>query len=168
MTPLRFWYRIGQGVDRVATTAGEIDAALDEINGLDADYGNVATVTRGGDESPVLYVGLNGDVGALYYTHADGGYYSRNTASGHAAKDTVTPQPVDRAVTSSLIYDWQQHVFEFPPDAELPLPEVRAAVHEFAQLGSRPTGVQWQEWIPPRNPEGESDMPDPFDPDVWG
>ncbi|WP_406601579.1 Imm1 family immunity protein [Lentzea miocenica] len=36
---------------------------------------------------------------------------------------------------------------EFPATAEIPLPDVRRAAHEYMSTGgSRPTGVTWQPW----------------------
>lgn len=36
------------------------------------------------------------------------------------------------------------HLVQFPPDAVIPLEQVRDALLEFQRTGSRPTCVQWQ------------------------
>nr|MDQ3577789.1 Imm1 family immunity protein [Actinomycetota bacterium] len=64
------------------------------------------------------------------------------------------PSVSHRDAGAQLIYDWQQNEFSFPPDAEVPVTDVRAAVHEFARSGTRPAGIQWQEWEPPIEPGG--------------
>ncbi len=50
---------------------------------------------------------------------------------------------------------------ELPPDAEIPIAEVRAAVREYARTGALPGNVRWQRWEPPFTPG--SAMPDPLD-----
>lgn len=152
LRPLAFWYAHDQGGEHLATTPEEIDAALDRVDNLAQDYGTVATVVRRGDEGPVLYVGLHGEVGALYYTHTNQGDHSRGNTV-----DTSTPTESSvshRDAGAQLIYDWQQNEFLFPPNAEVPVADVRAAVHEFARSGTRPAGIQWQEWEPPIGPGG--------------
>lgn len=151
MTPLRFWYRTGQGRERLAATPEEIDAVLDEVNGLNLAFGTVTTITRQDEAGPTLYAGLDGDVGALYYTAANEGWYSRGDGPGDG---------------DPLVYDWQQHEFLLPPDAAISADVVRSAVKQFAFSGVRPTGVTWQEWSPPLNSDSGSLLA--HDDPAWG
>lgn len=151
MTTLIFWYSQDQGCDHEAATPEEIDAALDTVNNLADAYGTVATVVRGNLDNPALYVGMNGGVGALYYTNASEAYWSKGDG------------PVDG---EPLLYDWQHHEFPMPPNAEIPAADVRAAVKQFAHSGTRPTGVEWQEWSPPRNPDSGATLA--HDDPAWG
>ena len=152
MTPLVFWYAHDQGGDHIASTPEEIDAALDLVANLaDDGEGVAATIVRDCDEKGILYAGFNGDVGALYYAGVGEGFYSQ----GDVTQDV-----------ESLSYALQQNELEFPPNGEVPIAVVRAAVHEFARTGARPTEVRWQEWQPPYTPG--SSAPDPFDSSVWG
>ena len=148
MIPLSIWYAHDQDGAFVASTSEEVDAALDRVAGLAETGGCVATVVPLGSERPVLYVGLNGDVGALCFTNADETWWS-----------------VGRADGGVLVYDWQQNVFEFPASGEIPAGEVRRAVREFAETGSRPLCVSWQEWERPSSPGG-TDLAD--DDPAWG
>lgn len=133
MTRVFLSYSRGQGD---ADTPDEIDAFLDDIAAHARDFGILVTVTRW--ETPgTLYVGMNREVGVLYYTLGEAGHYSQG--------DTTSD-------VESLTYDMQQTATDFPPDAEVPVSDVRAAVHEYARTGTRPTGVRWQDWSPPRNP----------------
>jgi hypothetical protein len=43
----------------------------------------------------------------------------------------------------------QQDATDFPPNAEIAAADVRAAVHEFAETGARPTRVRRQQWQAP-------------------
>ncbi|MGX7828981.1 Imm1 family immunity protein [Actinokineospora sp. 24-640] len=150
MTTLAFWHSPDQHNELLATTPAEIDAALALVNRLSTDYGNVTTITRHGDVGPALYVGLNGDVGALQYTHANEAFFSQgNTRHGGTC----------------LEYDWQWNIFHYPPDAEIPLTDIRTAVHQFAETGTKPTSVRWQEWEPPIEPGG---TPLAYDDPAWG
>lgn len=134
MSTLSFWYAHDQGGDHLATTPDEIDAALDRVDGLSDDYGDVATVVRAGDEGPALFMGLKGHVGALQYIEPGAGYFSKGDGSSDG---------------EPLKYDWQSNIFGYPPNAKVPVAVVRAAVHEFARTGARPTGIEWQAWEPP-------------------
>ncbi|MGX7827222.1 Imm1 family immunity protein [Actinokineospora sp. 24-640] len=151
MTALILWYAHDQDGGHLAATAEEIDAALDHVAGLADNHGVVATITRSGDDVTTLHAGINGDAGALHYTDAEAAHYSRGDASGDG---------------EVLSYAVQQDELELPPDAEIPVADVRAAVHEYARTGSRPTGIRWQRWKAPRTP-GPT-MPDPLDPAIWG
>lgn len=138
MTPLIFWYSPDQEDDHVASTSDEIDAALDHVANLAPNVPVVAEITRQGDETNGLYAGFNGNVGTLHHIGDGTGAYSQGTKT---------------AGTNALSYDHQWNVMQFPPDAEIPIADVRAAVHEYFRAGTRPTGVQWREWTPPRDPD---------------
>lgn len=149
MTPLTFWYAHDQGSGLLATTPAEIDAALDHIAALTDDIGIVATIALADTEDQVLYAGFKGDVGTLYYATVGEGHFSHNQTSDG---DTV------------LSYALQQNEMEFPPDAELPITDIRAAVHDYAHTGTRPTTVHWQQWTPPHTPNDDITDDDP----TWG
>ncbi|MGX7825528.1 Imm1 family immunity protein [Actinokineospora sp. 24-640] len=135
MTPLIFWYSPDQEDDHVATTSDEIDAALDHVANLAPNVSTVAEITRQDVETDGLYAGFNGNVGTLHYVGNGTGTYSQGTTIADA---------------DALSYDHQWNVMQFSPDAEIPIADVRAAVHEYFRTGTRPTGVQWQDWTPPR------------------
>ncbi|MGX7826877.1 Imm1 family immunity protein [Actinokineospora sp. 24-640] len=134
MTPLNFWHARGQDGSRVAATPDEIDAELDHVATLDG--GGILTTITLTSLPGLMYAGFNGDVGVAYYGEVGAAYYSQG-------------EPRDG---EPLIYDLQQHVAEFPPDAEIPAADVRTAVHEFARTGNRPANIRWQRWEPPVEP----------------
>jgi hypothetical protein len=77
----------------------------------------------------VLHIGVNADRGLLTHTDATGSFVTTN---GSAAEQPLT-------------YDYMGHVREVPGNAEIPMAEVRRAVHEFVTTnGARPTSVEWQ------------------------
>ncbi|MGW5054772.1 Imm1 family immunity protein [Actinokineospora sp. NPDC004072] len=154
MTLLIFWYAPDQEDDHIAATPAEIDAALDHIATLAGNVGVVAEITREDDDTDGLYAGLNGHVGTLHYVGPGAGLYSRS------------PNPATDSDGTALTYDHQWNVMEFPPDSELPIADIRAAVHEYAHTGTRPTCVEWQEWSPPRGPDTTPALA-PDDP-AWG
>ncbi|UVS80942.1 Imm1 family immunity protein [Actinokineospora sp. UTMC 2448] len=137
--------------DHIAATPDAVDEALDHLASLVHDGGLVAEVTRQGDDVTTLYVGINGEVGALCFTDTDAAHYSQGTPS---------------ASGEVLSYAMQQNEMELPPDAELPISDVRAAVHEYANTGTRPVGIRWQRWRAPETPG--SAVADPSDASIWG
>ncbi|MGW5050104.1 Imm1 family immunity protein [Actinokineospora sp. NPDC004072] len=143
---LEFWHVNGQGRGRVAATAAEVDAELDRVVGL--GDGVLSTVTLVGGAG-VMYVGFRGEMGVAYYGRVGAGFYSQGEPRGGGP----------------LGYDLQQHVTEFPPDAEVAAADVRAAVHEFAETGERPAAIRWQEWEAPVE-DGQA-IPAHDDP-AWG
>lgn len=151
MTSLILWYAHDQGGGHLAATPEEVDAALDHVASLSDNHGVVVTITREGDDVTTLYAGINGDAGTLHHTDAEAAHYSRGEA------------PSDGGVLSHAN---QQDELELPPNAEIPVADVRAAVHEYARTGSRPTGIRWQQWKAPHTPG--TTMPDPLDSTIWG
>ncbi|GAA0589248.1 hypothetical protein GCM10010174_00100 [Kutzneria viridogrisea] len=89
---------------------------------LDGDFPSVEFLVGVGGGVPV---------GVLRVADADGLWVSRNPAGDQGGKPPVA-------------YHYMGVGEEFPPDAELPLDEVRAAVLEYVRIGVRPTCVQWQ------------------------
>ncbi|HEX5492998.1 MAG TPA: Imm1 family immunity protein [Mycobacteriales bacterium] len=73
------------------------------------------------------------------------------------------------APTEDVVYlagDGDSEYF-YPRSAVIGLDDIRAAMHEFARTGERPTAVRWQDWRPPlieSAPPGEDY--DPAD-DPW-
>jgi hypothetical protein len=64
--------------------------------------------------------------GAIYYTDKDGAWFSYNTSA-----DDDVPE----VYYSDL---------GFPPDSEIPLSDLRAALLEYCQTGERPTCIDWK------------------------
>lgn len=133
------WYSHEQPGDDVAGTPDELDAALDRAAALSRDDGWWATalIVPAETHSPVLYAGFARGVGVLRYIDGAEESFSQGIGSPDG---------------EPLLYMYQQNDMEFPPNAEVPIAAVRAAVHEFAATGARPTGVQWQHWEPPETP----------------
>ncbi|MGW5054933.1 Imm1 family immunity protein, partial [Actinokineospora sp. NPDC004072] len=161
--PLVIWFAPNQGGDHVATTPDELDALLNRIASHLYKTGIVAEITREGDDDTTLYAGFRGEVGALRYNDDKALHYSSN--EGNAV--VTGPRGQGEAHTMTVLrYRYQDNEMELPPDAEIPVADVRAAVHQYARTGTRPTTCRWQQWKAPRTPG--SDMPDPLDADVWG
>jgi hypothetical protein len=132
---LEWWYLADQQEGRVTRTPGEVDDMLDVLAELSrAEWAALAEVTQAGVDdlrAPVLYVGLHVDRGALMYSGPDdrAGSYSRGD------------HPPDG---EPILYMQGASDAEFPADCEISAASVRAAVHEFADTFSRPSGVRWQ------------------------
>ncbi|MGX7829823.1 Imm1 family immunity protein [Actinokineospora sp. 24-640] len=78
-----------------------------------------------------------------------GGGPASGTADVMTTNETFFSQGDTRHGDVYLEYDWQWNIFQYPPDAEVPLTDIRTAVHQFAQACTRPTAIRWQEWEPP-------------------
>jgi hypothetical protein len=81
---------------------------------------------------PELTVGVDGDKGVLRYAGDSdpSGVYSRS------------PTPTN---AGPVVYYFVTADTEFPPNAEVPLPAVQAAMREYlSSVGQRPTAVGWQ------------------------
>lgn len=131
---LRAWYDPDNDDEPlIVSTTGDADAFLDRLT---ADQVSVQVPPlmqlsrRDADGWAVLHIGINADRGILTHTDATGSYITTNGA-----------EPAG----DPLIYDYMGHVREVPSNAEIPLADVRKAVHEFVTTnGARPTGVEWQ------------------------
>ena len=85
---------------------------------------------RGPDGWAVLHVGVNTDGGIVTHTDATGSFVTTNGTA---------------PANGPFVYDYMGHVREVPGNAEIPLADVRKAVHEFVTTnGARPACVQWQ------------------------
>jgi hypothetical protein len=82
-----------------------------------------------GKDWVVVHVGVDGDRGLITYADPTGAFITTN--GGDPAGDP-------------LVYDYQGNVREFPADAEVPLEELRRAVHEFVTTGGRSAAVDWR------------------------
>ncbi|MFT7834919.1 Imm1 family immunity protein [Saccharothrix sp. BKS2] len=81
--------------------------------------------------SSELNAGIDGDVGVLHYSGEDHpeGVYSRSSTPSNA-------EPV--------IYYYVTADTEFPPNSEVPVADVEAAVVDYLTTGHRPESVVWQ------------------------
>lgn len=131
---LRAWYDPDNDDEPViVATVGDADALLDRL-AADRPAMRLPPLLqlsrRDADGWGVLHVGVNTDTGILTHTDATGSFVTTNGAA-----------PADRP----LAYDYMGHVREVPGNAEIPLADVRAAMHEFVTSnGARPRSVGWQ------------------------
>ncbi len=115
-------------------TAADLDAVLDAV--VATGRPNLVELTVASDPGrAVLNVGLDGarGRGVLYCSGATDpsaeAYFSRGVKTDDA----------------ETIYYYMGSDTEFPDDAELPIPDVRKAAHQFlATGGERPDGIDWQ------------------------
>lgn len=130
---LRAWYDPDNDDEPIIVgTTADVDTFLDR---LQADRAAMQVPPlmqlsrRDAEGWAVLHIGVNTDRGVLAHTDATGSFVTTN--------GTATDQP--------LTYDYMGHVREVPGNAEVPLDDVRRAVHEFVITnGARPTSVEWQ------------------------
>ena len=130
---LRAWYDPDNDDEPITVgTIGDADAFLDRLNADRAamQVPPLMQLSRRDTEGwAVLHIGVNADRGVLTHTDAAGSFVTTN--------GTTAGQP--------LTYDYMGHVREVPGNAEVPLADVRRAVHEFVSTnGARPTSVEWQ------------------------
>ncbi len=134
MVALEAWYDPDDDDPISITSAADADALLDRMvtDGAGHEVPPLAELSRhDDDEWAVAYVGVNVTTGRGIMTHSDATGSVMTTSDGEAA-DTAT-------------YDYMGHVRELPGNAEIPLADVRRAVHEFVTTnGTRPTSVRWQ------------------------
>lgn len=131
---LEAWYDIDDDEPISIRTAEDLDILLDRMASDGAGYAvpPLAELSRhDADGWAVAYVGVNVKIGRGILTHSDptGSVMSFN---GSSTADSVT-------------YDYMGHVREVPGNTEIPLADLRKAVHEFVTTnGARPTCVEWQ------------------------
>jgi hypothetical protein len=132
---LTLWYSHDQTDGDIARTHQELDAALDRLTALSRlDWPALAEVTKTDDlMGPLLYVGARADRGALVYSGDD-------DPDGSCTSNGL-PQDGE-----PLLYMYMTSDMTLPPDAEVDVEQVRQAVHEFADTGTRPATVLWQPW----------------------
>ena len=130
---LRAWYDPDNDDEPIIVgTTDDLDAFLDRLvaDGASVEVPPLMQLSRRDSEGwAVLHIGVNGDRGVLTHTDATGSYTTTNGAEPGA----------------SITYDYMCHIREVPDNAEIPLPDVRKAAHEFVTTnGARPTCVSWQ------------------------
>ncbi len=86
-------------------------------------------LSRTAEDWVVVQVGVNGDRGLITHTDPGGAFITTNGDPGDG---------------DPLIYDYMGNVREFPADAEVPLADLRKAVHEFVTTGVRSAAVNWR------------------------
>jgi hypothetical protein len=148
MTPLVAWYTADQEGDIPIESAADLDAVLDQAATLvTPGWPVLITLSTPGDlSSPVLYVGLHGEVGALLHVSVEFGQeFSRN--------NDVSPED------EPLLYMYQTSDNEFPPNSEIPIELVRRAAHHFLRTHEKLPDVTWSVWNWEGN-VGESDYGD--------
>ncbi len=129
MIPLELWYSFDQTEGDVARTHEELDAALDRLAAVsDSRWAALATVSEVDNvPGPLPYAGFHADMDALMYPSRPERAYTRG-------EGTPDGEP--------LLYMQGHSDNEFPPNSEIPAVLIRQAVHEFADTGERPTGVE--------------------------
>ncbi|HVK25178.1 MAG TPA: Imm1 family immunity protein [Actinokineospora sp.] len=111
--------RVGEEVlDLPEDGIGRLREAL-----ADAPFG-VALRQAGPDFVSELVVGVQGDLGAIYFTDESGSWY------------TAGPTPDDEGPVYAEV--------DFPGHSELPASRIMAAVDEYLRSGVRPACVPWQ------------------------
>lgn len=134
MVALRAWYDIDDDNEPIiVSSVADIDVLLDRMI-ADQDPELLPPLLQFVRREPkvwaVLFIGVNGDRGILTHSSAAGGFVST---------DGTSP---DGAV---LPYDYMGHLRELPSNAEVPLVDVREAVHEFVVTnGARSPRIAWQ------------------------
>ncbi|WP_447002387.1 Imm1 family immunity protein [Saccharothrix isguenensis] len=116
---------------------GTVDQVRDLFVAVRAKYppGSALLVTVVPADDPwasELMVGINGDRGVLRYAGEDSparGCYSKSATPSNA-------EPV--------VYYFVTADSEFPPNAEIPVADVEAAMIDYLTTGQRPAAVQWQ------------------------
>ncbi|MBB5958036.1 hypothetical protein FHS29_004644 [Saccharothrix tamanrassetensis] len=130
----------------IVSTPAELDDVLDVMTGWGgpalADF-RLAGV-QGDLKRMSLSVGIRGDAGrgTLIHTSPGAVLFAKGTPGPWA---TWSPPEL-------LLYDYMTNPTEFPPDAELPLADVReAAQHYLTTGGGRLARIDWQT-PPPAHP----------------
>jgi hypothetical protein len=131
---LEAWYDPDDDDPITISSAADADALLDRMaaDGAGFEVPPLAELSRHDEDGwAVAYVGVNITTGRGIMTHSD--------AAGSFV--TTNGTTADQALT----YDYMGHLRELSGDAEVPLTDVRRAVHEFVTTnGARPTSVEWQ------------------------
>ncbi|MEV6242259.1 Imm1 family immunity protein [Lentzea sp. NPDC051838] len=134
MVALRAWYDPDDD-DEPIIVAGTDDAdALLERLATDRAAMRVPPLMQLSRRDPdgwaVLHVGINTDRGVLTHTASTGSFVTANVS-------TIGGPP--------LTYDYMGHLRELPANSEIPLADLRKAVHDFVlSNGERPESVGWQ------------------------
>jgi Immunity protein Imm1 len=147
MTALQAWWRTEHyRTPYLITTFGQVDRLIEALANAAhhrtaarlALHPSVRPYTEHGVPDHELIVGVNQaeDVGSLRLTTYDAVWYAQGK-----------PPDDDQPVCYQLLYDRQ----EFPPDALLPLDDIRAAVKDFLVNSGRrrPINLSWIEWPRP-------------------
>lgn len=136
-------YKQGHGAaPLIVESADEVDVLVDTLLDESQEYAVAAIYLRerptimGGYPDHDFRLGVDQDrkVGVLRFADMSDGGYDDAYAVGHAVSGDV------------VVYEQMGNPMEFPPDTELPLDAIRAAVNEFLQTGTRPSSVTWKSW----------------------
>lgn len=131
---LEAWYDIDDDEPISISTTEDMDSLLYRMasDGMSHAVPPLAEVSRHDvDGWVVAYVGISARTGRGLITHSD-------------ATDSVISFN-SSGIVDVVRYDYMGHLRELPASAEIPLADVRNAVHEFvAANGARPTCVSWQ------------------------
>jgi hypothetical protein len=139
---LEIWYQqdpasdYGAGEPAICLeTAAELDNFLDRVlaDNRDALVPPMIEVSLADHlDSPVLQVGLAPEHGFIAYLADDGG---------------LTRGPA--GAPGMVSYDYMGNVSEVPAHAEVSIRLVRQALQEFAEHGTKPAVVEWQQGAAP-------------------
>jgi hypothetical protein len=132
MVALRAWYDPDDDEPTIINTVADVDTFLDRLV-ADSSTSHIPPLMQLSRREPnawaVLHIGVHVDHGVITHTDATGTVVTTNGT----------------AADGSLTYDYMGHLREVPANAEIPLPDVCRAVHEFVTTnGHRPTTVEWQ------------------------
>ncbi|WP_168200465.1 Imm1 family immunity protein [Allokutzneria sp. NRRL B-24872] len=131
---LEAWYGIEDDEPTVIEDGADLDALLDRmiVDGQGFDVPPLAELSHQGQGGwLVSYVGLDPRRGTGFMTYSDP---SGSVTSFNGGADT-----------KAVEYDYMGHQRQLPANAELPLADIRKAVHELVVTGGRPSCVSWQE-----------------------
>jgi hypothetical protein len=132
MTTVEAWYEVDQHNAHLLTDEGQVEVLLDKLAArAEARLVGLFSGDPDGEFPSIEFlVGVGGGVqrGVLRVADVEGAWISRG--------DDVDGSPV--------VYHYMNVPHEFPPYAELPMEQVKAAVREFVRTGRRPDCVAWQ------------------------
>jgi len=138
------WYDAEEDDPTTVATPAELDAILDVMVGWGDPV--LADVRISNATGPLwrvsLSVGVSGRTGRGTLIH---------TAPGEVAYGKASPGP-EWSPADRVLYYLMNSDTEFPPDAELPLADVKDAAHHFLTTGGgRLTPTDWHWHTPPPN-----------------
>lgn len=131
---LEAWYDVDDDEPTMINLIADADALLDRMaaDAASFDVPPLAELSRQDAHGwAVAYFGVNAKTDQGIVTHSD-------PSGSVISVNSMGP-------TGTVTYDYMGHLRELPANAEIPLADVRQAIHEFVTTnGARPTSVSWQ------------------------
>lgn len=134
---LEVWYQQVPDSDEAAgdpaiilTTTDDVDRFVRRVSQASASQSvpSMVEVSIAGDEdAPMMNVGIGATAGFV-----------------HWLGDESSMSVGDPDKTGTVTYDYAGHPAELPASAEIPLEQVRQAVHEYLTTGKRADSITWR------------------------